>query len=288
MWVKVGSWCIQFLFIFILIAQKRLALLNSIHRLKTEGALNRQMPDMFSPSKQEVTPSSKGNMKISDISITLRRDFFNAHRAECQYHFICLVKNKHHIDHTTLLTFDSQKHGSVLRFTNEFILQNLDPDFQVNLEIYYLESAKEFLPHEAKYRINAKKDKHATMLLSPLLTPSKKGAKGDHSKSSIQSPAGPDTIKSSTFKYCGGLSVDISSLQRTYWELDKASGPLTGGVNLKVQCSAMGGMEFKGFLTLFEDVSGFGAWVRRWCRLGPTVLEFWKYPEDETEGKKVR
>lgn len=265
-------------------------MLNSIHRLKTEGALGRQQrPTAFSPSKQDVSPSCKGNMKISEIAATLRRDYFTAHRAENQYHFIGLVKNKHHIEHTTLLTYDSQRQGSTLRFSNEFILEGLDPDFQINLEIYYLESAKEFLPHEAKYRINAKKDsKHATMMLSPLLTPSKKGGKGDHHKTPIHSPAGPDTVKSSSFKFCGGLTVDISSLQRTYWELDKVTGPLTGGVSLNVQCSAMGGVEHKGFLTLFEDVSGYGAWVRRWCRLGPAVLEFWKYPEDETECKRVR
>lgn len=127
------------------------------------------------------------------------------------------------------------------------------------------------------------------MMLSPLLTPSKKGGKNDHHHKShqIQSPAGPDTVKSSSFKFCGGLYIDISSLQRTYWELDKAAGPLSGGISIKVQCSAMGGVEHKGFLTLFEDVSGYGAWVRRWCRLGPAVLEFWKYPEDETEGRKV-
>ncbi|ODM96833.1 Actin-binding protein anillin [Orchesella cincta] len=279
--------------ILLIESQKRMALLNSIHRLKTEGALSHQMPNVFSPSKQEVTPSCKGTMKISDISVTLRRDYFTGRRAENQFHFICLMRNKHHIDHTSLLTFESQKQGSTLKFRNEFMLGNLDPSFQVTMEIYFLESAKEFLPHEAKYRINAKKDSKHSTLLSPMLTPSKKGSKGGdtpsklHSKPQFHSPAGPDTIKSSSFKFCGSLSIDISSLQRTYWELDKVSpGPLTGGVAIKVQCSAMGGVEHKGFLTLFEDVSGFGAWVRRWCRLGPAVLEFWKYPEDETQGKK--
>ncbi|CAL8072802.1 unnamed protein product [Orchesella dallaii] len=274
--------------ILLIESQKRMALLNSIHRLKTEGGLSYQMPPVFSPSKQEVTPSCKGTMKISDISITLRRDYFTGRRAENQFHFICLLRNKHHIEHTALLTYESQKQGSILKFRNEFFMGNLEPSFQVMMEIYFLESTKEFLPHEAKYRINAKKDsKHSTML-SPMLTPSKKSSKGGdtpsklHTKPQFHSPAGPDTIKSSSFKFCGSLSIDISSLQRTYWELDKVSpGPLTGGVGIKVQCSAMGGVEHKGFLTLFEDVSGFGAWVRRWCRLGPAVLEFWKYPEDE-------
>jgi actin-binding protein anillin len=37
----------------------------------------------------------------------------------------------------------------------------------------------------------------------------------------------------------------------------------------------------KGFLTMFEDVSGFGAWHRRWCVLEGAFLSYWKYPEDE-------
>ena len=37
--------------------------------------------------------------------------------------------------------------------------------------------------------------------------------------------------------------------------------------------------------TMFEDVSGFGAWHRRWCSLKSHHLSYWKYPDDE--GTKV-
>lgn len=33
--------------------------------------------------------------------------------------------------------------------------------------------------------------------------------------------------------------------------------------------------------TMFEDVSGFGAWNRRWCVLAGNKLCYWKYPDDE-------
>ena len=33
--------------------------------------------------------------------------------------------------------------------------------------------------------------------------------------------------------------------------------------------------------TMFEDVSGFGAWHRRWCVLRRHKFTFWKYPDDE-------
>ena len=32
---------------------------------------------------------------------------------------------------------------------------------------------------------------------------------------------------------------------------------------------------------MFEDVSGYGSWDRRWFMLSNNSLSFWKYPEDE-------
>ncbi|EPQ08880.1 Actin-binding protein anillin [Myotis brandtii] len=33
--------------------------------------------------------------------------------------------------------------------------------------------------------------------------------------------------------------------------------------------------------TIFEDVSGFGAWHRRWCILSGNCISYWTYPDDE-------
>lgn len=54
---------------------------------------------------------------------------------------------------------------------------------------------------------------------------------------------------------------------------------------MKVSCDISTTVEHRGFLTMFEDVSGFGAWHRRWCRLHGHLLSYWKYPDDEN--KKV-
>lgn len=35
------------------------------------------------------------------------------------------------------------------------------------------------------------------------------------------------------------------------------------------------------FQTIFEDVSGFGAWHRRWCVLSGNCISYWTYPDDE-------
>lgn len=64
------------------------------------------------------------------------------------------------------------------------------------------------------------------------------------------------------------------------------SSPLDGHLLMRVSCSFEGGITERGFLTMFEDVGGFGAWNRRWCVLSGMHLRYWRYPDDEN--RKVR
>ncbi|KAG0726292.1 Anillin [Chionoecetes opilio] len=61
------------------------------------------------------------------------------------------------------------------------------------------------------------------------------------------------------------------------------SSPLDGHLLMHVNCSFEGGISERGFLTMFEDVGGFGAWNRRWCVLSGMHLRYWRYPDDETK-----
>ena len=38
---------------------------------------------------------------------------------------------------------------------------------------------------------------------------------------------------------------------------------------------------------MFDDVSGFGAWHRRWFHLSGNTLAYWKYPDDENKQGKL-
>ena len=58
--------------------------------------------------------------------------------------------------------------------------------------------------------------------------------------------------------------------------------PLHGMIYMRLKCNMEQNVEERGFLTMFEDVSGLGAWHRRWCVLTGNKLGFWKYPDDET------
>ena len=43
----------------------------------------------------------------------------------------------------------------------------------------------------------------------------------------------------------------------------------------------------RGFLTMFHDVSGSGAWKRWWMLLEGSSLSYWTYPDDETKKEPV-
>jgi hypothetical protein len=57
--------------------------------------------------------------------------------------------------------------------------------------------------------------------------------------------------------------------------------PLHGMIYMRLKCMMEQNVEERGFLTMFEDVSGLGAWHRRWIVLAGNKLCFWKYPDDE-------
>lgn len=50
---------------------------------------------------------------------------------------------------------------------------------------------------------------------------------------------------------------------------------------MHAECELSVSVEYRGFLTMFEDISGYGMWYRRWCLLKGPALSYWKYPDDE-------
>lgn len=96
-----------------------------------------------------------------------------------------------------------------------------------------------------------------------------------------ESPGGPSAVKSTTFALMGYIVFSMQGINRSQWTLNKvpSMSPLEGVVEMKVSCEIF--VEHRGFLTMFEDISGFGAWHRRWFVLKGNVLNYWKYPDDE-------
>ncbi|KAK9883431.1 hypothetical protein WA026_001606 [Henosepilachna vigintioctopunctata] len=73
------------------------------------------------------------------------------------------------------------------------------------------------------------------------------------------------------------------AMNKKTWKLNNTptKSPLEGSVDMNVSCELTASVEHRGFLTMFADISGFGAWHRRLFVLKENSLSYWKYPDDE-------
>lgn len=65
--------------------------------------------------------------------------------------------------------------------------------------------------------------------------------------------------------------------------------PFEGTINLSMTAKEAISSQppsHKGFLTIFQDESGLGAWNRRWCSVQDNKIYYWLYPEDEVNQNK--
>lgn len=90
-------------------------------------------------------------------------------------------------------------------------------------------------------------------------------------------------LRGSSFGLIGVSHITPLTLRKRCWTLENVplTSPIDGKLQLKIQSHSESLIKERGFLTVFEDVGGFGAWHRRWCLLSNDQLLFWKYPDDE-------
>ncbi|XP_026272727.1 anillin isoform X2 [Frankliniella occidentalis] len=262
--------------LLLLSTHKRQASLNEIQRLKVEGTLRPQNPSGHDTSNF----SEHGTLHISEITLPVKRDFVRSIAAEDNsHHFVCLAKCQDVVLATSVLSISNTRDlqgGQTLRFTSSLTLPDLYSNFRVTLEIYTMTCRKEMLPHDVKYHINKKDSKHR-------MTPKKQKQDSHLLRPPIQSPAGPGAVRSPQFSLIGYVIFSLREIQRTSFTLNKVpyTSPLEGSVQLHLKCDLSLDIEHRGFLTMYEVVSGYGAWHRRWCLLKGEMLSYWKYPDHE-------
>ena len=59
------------------------------------------------------------------------------------------------------------------------------------------------------------------------------------------------------------------------------NSPLEGSIHLKMTCRTKSNVTHRGWLTMFDDISGYGAWHRRWCVLNNGFISYWTFPDQE-------
>ncbi|OXB54638.1 hypothetical protein ASZ78_001805 [Callipepla squamata] len=192
------------------------------------------------------------------------------------YYFVIILRSgAENMVATPLTSTASSLNGDALTFTTTFTMHDVSNDFEINIEVYSLVQRKEAPSTDKKKKANKSKVN---------------GTRSYHSKEiininylSMASPGGPNAVRTTNFILVGSHKLSLSSVGNTKFALEKVPflSPLEGHIYLKLKCQVDSSVEEKGFLTMFEDVSGFGAWHRRWCVLSGNCISYWTYPDDE-------
>ncbi|KFZ66526.1 Actin-binding protein anillin, partial [Podiceps cristatus] len=264
--------------LLLLATEKRTALLEELNKLKSEGPHSRR--NKAASTSTEFAPS-RGSVSISEMRLPLKPDFVcgtvQKPEAANYYYVIILRSGAENMVATPLASTASSLNGDALTFTTTFTMHDVSNDFEINIEVYSLVQRKEVTSTDKRKKANKSKVITPKRLLtsitskSSLLTPA------------MASPGGPNAIRTTNFILVGSHRLSLSSVGNAKFALDKVPflSPLEGHIYLKLKCQVDSSVEEKGFLTMFEDVSGFGAWHRRWCVLSGNCISYWTYPDDE-------
>ncbi|KGL89214.1 Actin-binding protein anillin, partial [Charadrius vociferus] len=264
--------------LLLLATEKRTALLEELNKLKSEGPHSKR--HKAASTSTEFAPS-RGSVSISEMRLPLKADFVcgtvQKPEAANYYYVIILRSGAENIVATPLASTASSLNGDALTFNTTFTMHDVSNDFEINIEVYSLVQRKEVTSTDKRKKANKSKVITPKRLLtsitskSTLLTPA------------MASPGGPNTVRTTNFILVGSHKLLLSSVGNTKFALDKVPflSPLEGHIYLKLKCQVDSSVEEKGFLTMFEDVSGFGAWHRRWCVLSGNCISYWTYPDDE-------
>ncbi|KFV05850.1 Actin-binding protein anillin, partial [Tauraco erythrolophus] len=256
--------------LLLLATEKRTALLEELNKLKSEGPHSKR--NKAASTSTEFAPS-RGSVSISEMRLPLKADFVcgtvQKPEAANYYYVIILRSGAENIVATPLASTASSLNGDALTFTTTFTMHDVSNDFEINIEVYSLVQRREVTSTDKRKKANKSKVITPKRLLTSIT-----------SKSTLLTP---DAVRTTNFILVGSHKLSLSSVGNAKFALDKVPflSPLEGHIYLKLKCQVDSSVEEKGFLTMFEDVSGFGAWHRRWCVLSGNCISYWTYPDDE-------
>ncbi|XP_016094940.1 actin-binding protein anillin-like [Sinocyclocheilus grahami] len=282
-------------------AERRAALKADLDQLKAEGP-TAQKKSTSSAQADMGLPASKGSISLLELRLPLKADFIcsSANKPECgnHYFFVMIRAGAENTVATPLASAHTGLSGDALTFSTKFTLSDVSNDFEIDIEVYCFVQKRELNP-----------DKRKKPNKSKAITPKRFLA---ISKSNLQtpvvaSPGGPNAVRTSSFVLVGSHKLTLASIGKNKFLLEKIKYEgverellsdmfhkkvpflcsLEGHIYLKMQCQVGSRIEEQGFLTMFEDVSGFGAWHRRWCVLSGYCISFWTYPDDEKRKKPI-
>nr|XP_061838355.1 anillin-like isoform X1 [Nerophis lumbriciformis]XP_061838356.1 anillin-like isoform X2 [Nerophis lumbriciformis] len=261
--------------LLIVATKKREVLKTELQCLKGENPAGQKKN--LPPLQPAGISASKGSITLQELRLPLKADFVCAiaNKPESvKYSFFIMIGcGAEKTVATPLVSTHRGLSGDTFTFPTKFTMSDVCSDFCIDIDIYYLVQ-----------KVEMSGDKKKKSSKSKAITPKRFLAITKSSQTPVvASPGGPNAVRSSNFVLVGSHKLTLSSIGKSKFPLEKVPFlcPLEGHVYLKMQCEVGCNVEEKGFLTMFEDVSGFGAWHRRWCVLSGYCISYWTYPDDE-------
>ncbi|XP_060892312.1 anillin, actin binding protein 2 isoform X9 [Labrus mixtus] len=282
--------------------EKRSALLVEMARLREERNLGSGEAAGKDKEYNSQQPC-RGTVSISNIQLPLKVEFVcsslnhtgSPASRPSHYFFILIRYGPCNIVATPLATAADAKNGDTISFPTSVTLKDIRSSFEIDVEVYSLSHTS---------GNNCTVDRTTT---KSRVTPRKILNTITRSGNSLTTAALPalNTRRSSNFCLVGSHKVTLASLGHSKFPLDKMKlegkirrllgdefqekvpflSPLEGNIYLRLDSESHSSVQHQDFLTMFELISGYGVWHRRYFVLKGCDMSYWNHPNDrETKG----
>uniref|UniRef100_A0A8B9JZU7 Si:dkey-30c15.10 n=1 Tax=Astyanax mexicanus TaxID=7994 RepID=A0A8B9JZU7_ASTMX len=270
-------------------SEKHTALLAEISRLREgKGAELNSNAGSLQPCR--------GTVSISSVQLPLKVEFVCSARTgrPTHYFFILIRYGSYNIVATPLATAADAENGDTITFPTSITLQDIRSSFEIDVEVYSLSNnVGNTLTANLQQQRSSTKSRVTPRKLLSTITKSNQGL-----NSSALPALGPR--RTSNFCLVGSHKITLASLGQSKFTLDKMKfegkirrllgdefqekvpflSPLEGHVYLRLHSESHSNVQHQGFLTMFEDVSGFGAWQRLFFKLEGGFFFYWNHPNE--------
>ncbi|XP_068459078.1 anillin, actin binding protein 2 [Clinocottus analis] len=270
--------------------EKRSALLAEVTRLREERSA-----DPGEDGELVSQQACRGTVSITKIQLPLKVEFVcSSHKRTgrpSHYFFVLIRYGPCNLVATPLATAADAQHGDTISFSTSVTLKDIRSSFEIDVEVYSLSH-----PSGSSSIVDRTSTKSR-------VTPRKLLKTIGRSSNSLTSGALPalNTRRSSNFFLVGSHQITLASLGHSKFPLDKMKlegkirrllgdefqekvpflSPLEGNIYLHLDSESHSDVQHRGFLTMFELISGFGVWHRRYFVLVGCNMFYWNHPNDK-------
>ncbi|XP_035013143.1 uncharacterized protein si:dkey-30c15.10 isoform X3 [Hippoglossus stenolepis] len=273
--------------------EKRSALLVEVSRLREER--NSETGGAAGEDKEYVSQQPcRGTVSITNIQLPLKFEFVCSSHSRTgrpsHFFFILIRYGPCNIIATPLATAADAQNGDTISFPTSVTLKDIRSSFEIDVEVYSLSHTS---------GSNCSVDRTTT---KSRVTPRKLLNTITRSSNTLTSAAMPalNARRSSNFCLVGSHKITLASLGHSKFPLDKMKldgkirrllgdefqekvpflSPLEGNIYLRLDSQSHSNVQHQGFLTMFELVSGYGVWHRRYFVLEGYSMHYWNHPND--------